>query len=110
MKSFDCLNNTRLADEKDVIFGMLYRKNQLFHHKKRSLLVTTSDQAEESAELFLRHFRSIFLSGIALIDTDSPPKEVRGIPVIASAESVIQYMIRSWVDEVFYCVQPDKPE
>ncbi len=89
---------------------MLYRKNQLVHHKKRSLLVTTEDQAEKIAELFQHHFRSIFLSGVALIDTDSPPTDVRGIPVIANAKSVIQYMLRSWVDEVFYCVQPDQPE
>ena len=84
-----------------------WRKHAITHSKKnrRSLLiVTTSDQAEGIAERISGHnFEHFNLRGIVLMDRDLTGEEIGGIPVVAGADTVRDYVMREWVDEVFTC-------
>lgn len=85
----------------------IYWKNYLLKKMKsqgeRSLLiVTTSDIAEKVIYNIKEYNYEIFyLTGIVLIDKNMVGKQIAGIPVVAEKESVIEYVCREWVDEVF---------
>ena len=89
-----------------TLFGCrCWRKYGITHSKKnrRSLLiVTTSDLAQEIAEQFHKHnFEQFNLRGIAIMDKDMVGEAIGGISVVANRETVRDYVLHEWVDEVF---------
>ena len=69
--------------------------------------MTTSDLAAHTVQSIRKDVRFHKISGMAIVDTDSPETLIQDIPVVADAKSVIPYLTRAWVDEVFFCVPPE---
>ncbi len=70
---------------------------------RRSLIImTTSDRAEEIIQDITRNnYMGICITGLALIDKKRIGGEVAGIPVVANKETIVEYVCREWVDEIF---------
>lgn len=86
------------------IFWKLYlRKRGKSSRGKRSLIIiTVSDQAqEEISRLTDVSYEDFVISGIVFLDKDLTGQQIGGIPVVASAESVKDYVRHEWVDAVF---------
>ena len=71
------------------------------------LIVTTSDRAKEIIENIIREKTwNLWITGVVIIDKNMVGKEILSIPIVADYDTMIQYAIRSVVDEVFIHV-PD---
>lgn len=71
----------------------------------RSLLILTSDAMVDTVVENIRssQYRSFRVTGIALIDGDGSRTgtEVSGVKIVADRSTVLEYVCREWVDEVF---------
>jgi len=75
---------------------------------RKMLIVTTSDRVDEVVHNIIKEKTwNLWVSGIIIIDRDMVGEDVQSIPVVANYQTMIQYAIRSVVDEVFIHV-PDK--
>ena len=64
--------------------------------------VTTKDRAEYVVKRFRsNNITSRKVQGLCILDEDCTGMEIRGVPVTASAESLVKYLCKIWVDEVF---------
>ncbi len=91
-----------------LLFGyfsrILYRKwRKNSETNRRSLfVVTSSDKAEEVIKGIQKDIsETILISGIAIIDRDMVGKKISGITVVANKDTVIDYVCRKWVDEIY---------
>lgn len=95
----------------DCVFMMLFRtlrksmvRKQLMTSGKGSelLVVTTDGMAARCVEALTRDpYQSYDISGIALLDKDSCGRKISGVPVVADAESLMEYVKGHVVDEVY---------
>lgn len=91
----------------------LYRLYMLHFRKyssmsRKMLIVTTSDRVDEVVHNIIKEKTwNLWVSGIIIIDKDMVGEDVQSIPVVANYQTMIQYAIRTVVDEVFIHV-PDK--
>lgn len=78
---------------------------------KRSLvIVTTMSLVNHVIENIHRHNYEMFtVKGIAVVDRDMTGKTIDGVDVIANKETVIEYVCREWVDEVFINLPKSNP-
>lgn len=86
------------------IFRKIYlRKGGRPSRRKRSLIVVTvSDLAQEVLSgLADTSYEDFMISGIVFLDKDMTGQHVGDIPIVASLESVKDYVRHEWVDEVF---------
>ena len=69
--------------------------------ERRSLLVVTEyGMAGDVLEgAFARDYDRFLVTGIAITDKDMRGKKIRGIPVVACREDVVDAVCRRWVDE-----------
>lgn len=79
------------------------RKGGKSSRGKRSLIVVTvSDLAQEVLSRFTdTSYEDFVISGIIFLDKDLTGQHIGDIPVVASMESVKDYVRHEWVDEVF---------
>lgn len=80
----------------------------------RSLLVlTSSDRAERILQQMKEsQYEGITVSGIALVDVDYETLEdkwIAGVPVIEYGETIMEYISRRWVDEIFVDISKKYP-
>ena len=47
------------------------------------------------------YYQLYTVRGIVILDKDMIGKQIKGIPVVASESTVIEYVCRGWVDELF---------
>lgn len=78
---------------------------EVFKHSRyssRLLLVASSDKAEQLIQnlVFSREWNRI-LTGLVFPDEDDHGTEFMGYPVVASAETLLEYVIHNDIDEVF---------
>lgn len=78
---------------------------EVFKHSRyssRLLLVASSDKAEQLIQnlVFSREWNRI-LTGLVFPDEDDHGTEFLGYPVVASAETLLEYVIHNDIDEVF---------
>ena len=65
------------------------------------LLIVTEDVAESVLADFRKHnFGRFLLAGMVILDHDRTGQRVDDVPVVASEETVAEYVCREWVDEV----------
>ncbi len=85
----------------------IWRKYAIVHnhsskHRRSMLAVTTSDLARDVvAGLLQNNYDAVSLTGIAIADRDMTGSVIEGVPVVAGADNVIEYVCHEWVDEVF---------
>ena len=66
------------------------------------IVITVSDLASEVLSRFTGvPYEGFTISGIVLLDKDLTGQHIEDIPVVASAESVKDYIRHEWVDEIF---------
>lgn len=91
-----------------LVFGYLFRilykkwrKNSEIN--RRSLfVVTSSDKAREVIEGIQKDIsETILISGIAIVDRDMTGEKIKRIPVVANRDTVIDYVCREWIDEIY---------
>lgn len=70
--------------------------------------ITTSDRAAKLIHHFQMNSLSAYtLQGVCILDQDCVGREICGIPVTASADTVLNHLCDRWVDEVFISVPDD---
>ncbi len=101
-----------------IVFTFLVRsgwKRLLCRHlhfwPQRSLvIVTRAEQINEVVDNLRDHnYEGFAISGIAIIDQDWVGRKIDDIPVVADKDSVIAYVKKNWVDEVFLDLTPGDP-
>lgn len=74
------------------------------------LIVTTSDQAEEViTNIRKKNLDGFHIAGVVLVDEDIVGEEIAGVPVVATSDTAIDYVCKTWVDEVFLHLSDDIP-
>ena len=72
--------------------------------------ITTASRAER----LIQHFKAFSLDayifrGICILDADQVGQTIDGIPVNASADTVVSYLCDQWVDEVYISIPAEYP-
>lgn len=77
----------------------------------RSLfIVTTESSAEEIIKnISGKNYGSYRIAGLAVVNRDCVGSLIHGIPVVANAANLSDYVCRHWVDEVFICLDSNDP-
>ena len=93
----------------------LFWKKYLMKKKKELCraavyFVTTKERAERVVERFdNNNITSRKVQGMCILDEDCTGMEVRGVPITASAETLIKHLCEIWVDEVFVSLPASYP-
>ena len=82
---------------------------RLFLEKKRSgggkrslIIITSAGRVDRVVKNIKDHnYEGFDINGIAVINKDMKGITVGGIPVVANLDTVVEYVCREWVDEVF---------
>lgn len=92
-----------------LIWKLIVKKRYARSEGNKSLLViTTFDKVEHVLErIKTNSFRHYQLTGMALLDEDHKGETLHGVEVVANASDVVDYVCRSWVDEVFINVEKE---
>lgn len=80
---------------------------------KRSLLILTSKEMMDTVIDNIRNnnYEGFQLAGLALydVDTDRIGEMVNGVPIVSNADTILDYVCREWVDEVFINLPKEIP-
>lgn len=80
---------------------------------KRSLLILTSKDMMDTVIDNIRNnnYEGFQLAGLALydIDEDRVGEKVNGVPIVSNADTILDYVCREWVDEVFINLPKEIP-
>lgn len=82
----------------------IYLRKRMIRAKNLSsmIIVTTEDQAYSCLKEFEGlPYRDFEITGIVIVDKDCRGRKMRGVPVVASADSFLEYVRTNVVDEVF---------
>jgi len=102
-----------------IYFGLSYILRLVWKHvlrksrpgrRVRSLLVmTTSDRVGDVFyNISTSRYANVKIVGVVLVD-ESDQKKFYGVPVVADKDSVLDYVCRKWVDEVFIGLPQQHP-
>ncbi|MCD8129977.1 MAG: sugar transferase [Lachnospiraceae bacterium] len=77
---------------------------------RNMLVITHSSLAEEVIEnVKTGEYQTINVSGFVFLDEDQKGTTVEGVPVVASRDDLVDYICRSWVDEVMIVLPEGVP-
>lgn len=85
-------------------------KKRMYDGGKKSLVIIT---VEDSVQSIIRNIKNnnydmFYIKGIAVLDNNLRGREMEGISVVANARTVVDYVCREWVDEVFIDIPEEK--
>jgi len=94
----------------DIIITYLFRTLRKKHTKRSGtnedsvLVVSTEKRIDEVLTGLMneeaeQHFN---ITGICIIDADRTGEKIKDVPVIAAKDTLLSYVCRNWVDEVFF--------
>jgi len=80
-----------------------YLLNKKAEALKDSLLIVTVREKAESIikNVMKEDYIRYVISGIVIVDEDLTGQEINGIPVVASINTILEYVCREWIDEIF---------
>ena len=91
-----------------IAYGVRLLWKKFLMKKKKELcraavyFVTTKDRAEYVVKRFNdNNITSRKVQGVCILDEDCIGAEINGVPVTASAETLVKHLCEIWVDEVF---------
>ena len=91
-----------------IAYGVRLVWKKFLMKKKKELcraavyFVTTKDRAEYVVKRFYdNNITSRKVQGMCILDEDCAGTEINGVPVTASAETLVKHLCEIWVDEVF---------
>ena len=86
------------------------KKRRLDSDKRSLLIVTTDDRVNVIVENILNHnYEAFRVAGIAVVNKSMIGEQVKDIPIVADCDTVVDYVCREWVDEVFLDLSEDEP-
>ena len=86
------------------------RRNATAKKNKSMVVVTSYAEAEETiAKILGGAVQDFSISGIALFENGSNVREISGIPVVGTIDTVGEYLCHEWVDEVFVKISETEP-
>lgn len=76
--------------------------NLMASYDRKSLIIVTTEEMLEAAvhNIKNKNYELFRITGIAVVDRDLVGNKTEDIPIVANADSVIDYVCRNWVDEV----------
>lgn len=84
------------------------KRHEHMEGNKSMLIVTTTDKAEQVVERIKENkFHHYQLTGLVLMDEDHKGETLYGLEVVSNMAEVVDYVCRSWVDEVFISVEKE---
>lgn len=88
-----------------------YLKKKMACGGDRSLLIVTSTGIVEQVIENIRsnNYERFRITGIAVIDEDFNGRVIEDVPVVANKDTVVEYVCREWVDEVFINLSMEEP-
>ncbi len=70
--------------------------------KRSMFLISTMAESEAAIDSILRDKRgNINVKGLAILDRDMTGELIQGIPVVANRETIDDFILHDWVDEVY---------
>lgn len=80
-----------------------YVRRKGLQGKDRSMLILTSRTMIDTVinNIRLNNYDRFKITGIALVDADWIGREIEGIKIVANIDTVVEYVCREWVDEIF---------
>lgn len=77
----------------------------------RSLLIVTSSKYLDTVVDNIRNnnYQGFYMAGIAVLDQDMTGQIISGVRVVANLDTVVEYVCREWVDEVFLNLPKSAP-
>ena len=85
------------------ILWKCYLKKKMKTGGDSSLIIITSSKiAEKVVKSIKNHNYEMYqMNGVIVLDRDMTGEDIEGVPVVANAENVAEFLRQSWVDEVF---------
>ncbi len=86
-----------------VIWKRFIRRRKLLDVNKSSMIVVAESTTVDHCLSEIAHspYTEFKVEGVAVVDVDMTGQEIQGIPVIASADTLFEYLRTNVVDEVF---------
>ena len=84
------------------VWGWLLKRNDS-HYGKRSLLIVTTKKLLQSQMPYYQNLNRgmYFVAGLAVYDADVSEISADDISVVADKNTLLEYLSRQWIDEVF---------
>lgn len=80
----------------------IYRHNQVSGKESSMVILTTTELAEQAiADIRDEKYQRFFINGIAIVNQNLVGQSISGVTVTADEDSILEYICREWVDEVF---------
>ena len=72
------------------------------------VIITTKEDAAKAIDNFKRNnYANVAVTGLVITDTSLTGKPINGIPVVADRETVEDYVLSNWIDEVLIGIPID---
>lgn len=93
------------------ILWKMHLKRAMSGVGKRSLLIVTVDNMVNTVVNNIRdhNYEMFHITGIAVINCDLVGQEFDGVKVVANQNTVVEYVCREWIDEVFINIPQSEP-
>ena len=92
------------------LWKQMLKKTRLGRTASPMFLVTTSERAEEVVEKFRQNNTDSYrIRGLCILDQDLVGQKIGGIPVAATADTLLKYLQNKWVDSVFFSLSLTTP-
>ena len=85
------------------LWKRVVRRRMLLDVNKTSLIVVSESAAVDTCLSDIAHtpYMEFKVKGVAVVDVDMTGQEIQGIPVVASADTLFEYLRTNVVDEIF---------
>ncbi len=85
-----------------ILWKLLLAKKRSGGGKRSLIIITSAGRVDRVVKNIKDHnYEGFDINGIAVINKDMKGITVGGIPVVANLDTVVEYVCREWVDEVF---------
>ena len=85
-----------------ILWRLFLEKKRSVGGKRSLIIITSAGRVDRVVKNIKDHnYEGFDINGIAVINKDMKGITVGGIPVVANLDTVVEYVCREWVDEVF---------
>ncbi len=90
----------------DIVYKVIRWRKSNNHHAL--FVISTFAEVEEAIKSIRRDKRgNIYVKGVAILDRDMTGELILGIPVVANRETIDDFILHDWVDEVYVRLPQD---
>lgn len=86
-----------------LVWKAIIRRRMLKRENRKALiLVTTSDRVADAMKTInARNYHNYMVTGLILLDVNKVGETVEGVEVVADDKDAVNFVCRSWVDELY---------